>query len=56
MRALFVLWVAPLVLFWGWFFLSLNDIHAVPRGASSHPCTSFPSLFQVRLRATTIGL
>jgi hypothetical protein len=26
MRALFVLWVAPLVLFWGWFFLSLNDI------------------------------
>ncbi len=27
MRTLFVLWAAPLVLFWGWFFLSLNDIN-----------------------------
>jgi hypothetical protein len=27
MRALFALWVAPLVLFWGWFFLSLNDMN-----------------------------
>ncbi|KUM27669.1 hypothetical protein AU467_16240 [Mesorhizobium loti] len=27
MRALFVFWAAPLVLFWGWFFLSLNDMN-----------------------------
>ncbi|MDG4881450.1 DUF6105 family protein [Mesorhizobium sp. WSM4884] len=27
MRALFAFWAAPLVLFWGWFFLSLNDIN-----------------------------
>ncbi|UCI05578.1 DUF6105 family protein [Mesorhizobium sp. B1-1-8] len=27
MRTLFALWAAPLVLFWGWFFLSLNDIN-----------------------------
>lgn len=27
MRYLFALWAAPLVLFWGWFFLSLNDIN-----------------------------
>ncbi|PDQ20271.1 hypothetical protein CN311_15020 [Mesorhizobium sanjuanii] len=27
MRYLFALWVAPLALFWGWFFLSLNDIN-----------------------------
>lgn len=26
MRALLALWALPLVLFWGWFFLSLNDI------------------------------
>mgnify|MGYP001301482982 CR=1 FL=1 len=26
MRTLLLLWAAPLVLFWGWFFLSLNDI------------------------------
>ncbi|MER8764877.1 MULTISPECIES: DUF6105 family protein [unclassified Mesorhizobium] len=27
MRTLFALWAAPLLLFWGWFFLSLNDIN-----------------------------
>ncbi|CAM5394688.1 hypothetical protein ATER59S_01968 [Aquamicrobium terrae] len=27
MRTLLLLWAAPLVLFWGWFFLSLNDIN-----------------------------
>ncbi|TGQ56227.1 hypothetical protein EN836_05530 [Mesorhizobium sp. M1C.F.Ca.ET.193.01.1.1] len=27
MRALFAFWAGPLVLFWGWFFLSLNDIN-----------------------------
>ncbi|RRH99210.1 hypothetical protein EH240_18385 [Mesorhizobium tamadayense] len=27
MRALFAFWAAPLVLFWGWFFLSLNDMN-----------------------------
>ncbi|RUV93112.1 hypothetical protein EOA75_15065 [Mesorhizobium sp. M1A.F.Ca.IN.022.07.1.1] len=27
MRVLFAFWAAPLVLFWGWFFLSLNDIN-----------------------------
>jgi hypothetical protein len=27
MRTLFALWVAPLLLFWGWFFLSLNNIN-----------------------------
>ncbi len=27
MRYIFALWAAPLILFWGWFFLSLNDIN-----------------------------
>ncbi len=27
MRYIFALWAAPMVLFWGWFFLSLNDIN-----------------------------
>lgn len=27
MRYILGLWLAPLVLFWGWFFLSLNDIN-----------------------------
>jgi hypothetical protein len=27
MRYLIALWVAPLVVFWGWYFLSLNDIN-----------------------------
>src|SRR6266545_1376391 len=27
MRILFALWLAPLALFWGWFFLSLNDVN-----------------------------
>jgi hypothetical protein len=27
MRALLALWALPLALFWGWFFLSLNDIN-----------------------------
>lgn len=26
MRYIVTLWAAPLVLFWGWYFLSLNDI------------------------------
>ena len=27
MRALLTLWALPLILFWGWYFLSLNDIN-----------------------------
>ncbi|MDX8524939.1 DUF6105 family protein [Mesorhizobium sp. MSK_1335] len=27
MRTLFALWVAPMAIFWGWFFLSLNDMN-----------------------------
>lgn len=27
MRYIFALWAAPLILFWGWFFISLNDMH-----------------------------
>jgi hypothetical protein len=27
MRWVFSLWAAPLVIFWGWYFLSLNDMH-----------------------------
>lgn len=27
MRYIFALWAAPLVLFWGWFFVSFNDIN-----------------------------
>lgn len=27
MKYILALWAAPLVLFWGWFFLSLNDIN-----------------------------
>jgi hypothetical protein len=27
MRYIFALWAAPLVLFWGWFYLSFNDIN-----------------------------
>lgn len=27
MRTLFALWLGPLVLFWAWFFLSLNDMN-----------------------------
>ena len=27
MRYLIAMWVAPLVLFWGWYFLSLNDMN-----------------------------
>ena len=27
MRALLILWVSPLALFWGWYFLSLNDLN-----------------------------
>lgn len=27
MRVLLTLWALPLVLFWGWYFLSLNDIN-----------------------------
>jgi Family of unknown function (DUF6105) len=27
MRYLIALWVSPLALFWGWYFLSLNDIN-----------------------------
>ena len=30
MRTLFALWAAPLLLFWGWFFLSLNDMAGLP--------------------------
>ncbi|WP_269929527.1 DUF6105 family protein [Aminobacter sp. HY435] len=27
MRYVLALWLAPLVLFWGWFFLSINDMN-----------------------------
>lgn len=27
MRYVFALWAAPLVLFWGWFFVSFNDMN-----------------------------
>lgn len=27
MRTLLALWITPLVLFWGWYFLSLNDMN-----------------------------
>ncbi|MDX8464478.1 DUF6105 family protein [Mesorhizobium sp. VK23B] len=27
MRSLLAFWAAPLILFWGWYFLSLNDIN-----------------------------
>ena len=27
MKYIVAIWAAPLVLFWGWFFLSLNDIN-----------------------------
>jgi hypothetical protein len=27
MRYIFAVWAAPLVLFWGWFFVSLNDMN-----------------------------
>jgi hypothetical protein len=27
MRWVFSIWAAPLVIFWGWYFLSLNDMH-----------------------------
>lgn len=27
MRALLLLWIVPLSLFWGWYFLSLNDMN-----------------------------
>src|SRR5262245_45885735 len=27
MKYILAIWAAPLVLFWGWFFLSLNDIN-----------------------------
>jgi hypothetical protein len=27
MRWILGIWAAPLVIFWGWYFLSLNDIH-----------------------------
>jgi hypothetical protein len=27
MKYVFALWATPLVLFWGWYFLSLNDVH-----------------------------
>lgn len=27
MRYIIALWVSPLALFWGWYFLSLNDIN-----------------------------
>ncbi|WP_378950847.1 DUF6105 family protein [Mesorhizobium sp. ANAO-SY3R2] len=27
MRYIFGIWAAPLVLFWGWYFLSINDIN-----------------------------
>lgn len=27
MRALLLLWITPLALFWGWYFLSLNDMN-----------------------------
>ncbi len=27
MRYIFALWATPLVLFWGWYFLSINDLN-----------------------------
>lgn len=27
MRTLLLLWITPLTLFWGWYFLSLNDMN-----------------------------
>jgi len=27
MRYIFAIWAAPLVLFWGWYFLSIYDMH-----------------------------
>lgn len=27
MKYLLILWAAPLVLFWSWFFISFNDMH-----------------------------
>ena len=27
MRTLFTLWAAPMAIFWGWFFLSANDMN-----------------------------
>lgn len=27
MRYVLILWAVPLALFWGWFFLSFNDMH-----------------------------
>ena len=27
MKYVFALWATPLVLFWGWYFLSFNDMH-----------------------------
>lgn len=27
MRYMLILWALPLALFWGWFFLSFNDMH-----------------------------
>lgn len=27
MRYIFAIWAAPLVLFWGWYFASINDMH-----------------------------
>lgn len=27
MKYIFAAWAMPLVLFWGWYFLSLNDVH-----------------------------
>ncbi len=27
MRYIFALWATPLVLFWGWYFLSINDMN-----------------------------
>ncbi|MDJ0613773.1 MAG: DUF6105 family protein [Rhizobiaceae bacterium] len=27
MRIVIILWMIPLVLFWGWYFLSANDMH-----------------------------
>jgi hypothetical protein len=27
MRYIFALWAAPMALFWGWFYLSLNDMN-----------------------------
>ena len=27
MRTIFTLWAAPMAIFWGWFFLSANDMN-----------------------------